>query len=392
VTPNVNNALANSPSALTDPNPTGNVPKIEEEKQGIAALRRHMAPSRTKQPTIIDIAAVAGVSKSTVARALSNSPAIGEKSRKRVLDAVRALGYERNHLAHSLRAGRTGMIGLVIPDIANPFWAEVARGAQDEAARNGASLLVFSSDWDSARESSHLRALRQARVDGAIVNPVADNIDSLGRFGLPVVLIGSSAERFPELSSVGSDIAQGVALGLDHLASLGHRRPALLVGSPNRLARVRFLRVVHDHCLAHDIDPSTLLVEEGDYTVESGRLAMLRLLERDREAARCVFAANDLMALGALLAVRERGLKCPEDVSILGFDGIPAGAFSDPGLTTIEKPARRIGAEGMKLLAEAIDGELDHRRVLLDCTLKLRGTLAASGGPGAPRLWAVGRG
>ncbi|WP_404406562.1 LacI family DNA-binding transcriptional regulator [Pelagibacterium halotolerans] len=350
-----------------------------------------MSKSRNRQPTIIDIAEAAGVSKSTVARALSGSPHIGEKTRERVMGAVRALGYERNHLAHSLRSGRTGMLGLVIPDIANPFWAEVARGAQDEAARSGASLLVFSSDWDPAREASHLRALRQARVDGAIVNPVADNVDGLGRFGLPVVLIGSSAERFPELSSVGSDIAQGVALGLDHLAALGHHRPALLVGSP-RLARVRFLRVVHDHCIAHDVDPSTLLMEEGEYTVESGRAAMLRLLERGKDAVRCVFAANDLMALGALLAVREAGLKCPDDISILGFDGIPAGAFSDPGLTTVAKPARGIGAEGMKLLVEAIEGDVEHRRVLLPCTLEVRGSLADRVGTGPARLASVGRG
>ncbi|WP_332718166.1 LacI family DNA-binding transcriptional regulator [Pelagibacterium mangrovi] len=350
-----------------------------------------MGPSRKRQPTIIDIAEVAGVSKSTVARALSDSPNIGESTRKRVLDAVRALGYERNHLARSLRAGRTGMIGLVIPDIANPFWAEVARGAQDEAARSGASLLVFSSDWDAAREASHLRALRQARVDGAIVNPVADNVDGLGRSGLPVVLIGSSAERFPELSSVGSDIAQGVVLGLDHLASLGHYRPSLLVGTRNRLARVRFMRVVHDYCIAHDIDPATLSIEEGGYTVESGHAAMRRLLERDRDAARCVFAANDLMALGALLATREAGLRCPEDVSILGFDGIPAGAFSDPGLTTIEKPARAIGLEGMKLLTETIEGKLEHRRVLLECGLLVRGSLAQNLGDAAPQVLAAGR-
>ena len=350
-----------------------------------------MAPARIKQPTIIDIAHAAGVSKSTVARVLSDSPHIGAKSRDRVIEAARRLGYERNHLAHSLRSGRTGMLGLVIPDIANPFWAEVARGAQDAAAANGASLLIFSSDWDAGREASHMRALRQARVDGAIVNPVADTVDGLGRFGLPVVLIGSSAERFPELSSVGSDIAQGVALGLNHLASLGHRRPALLVGTPNRLARVRFMRVVHDYCLAHDIDPATLPVEEGGYTVESGRTAMLRLLERDPKAARCVFAANDLMALGALLAVREAGLRCPDDVSILGFDGIPATAFSDPGLTTIEKPARAIGTEGMKLLTETIEDKLEHRRVLLDCALTIRGSLARAEDATPARLMAGGR-
>jgi LacI family transcriptional regulator len=345
-----------------------------------------MSKRGQKQPTIIDIAHAAGVSKSTVARVLSGSPHVGAAARERVLNTVRILGYERNHLAHSLRSGRTGMIGLVIPDIANPFWAEVARGAQDAAAAIGASLLIFSSDWDAGREASHLSALRQARVDGAIVNPVADNIDGLGRFGLPVVLIGSSAERFPELSSVGSDIAQGVRLGLDHMAGLGHSRPALLVGSANRLARARFMRVVHDHCVARDIDPATLLVAEGGYTVESGRAAMLHLLVNNPSGARCVFAANDLMALGALLAVREAGLRCPDDVSILGFDGIPAAAFSDPGLTTVAKPARAIGHEGMKLLSETIEGTLEHRRVLLECALTVRGSLSRNEQPAPARL------
>ncbi|MGZ9810243.1 LacI family DNA-binding transcriptional regulator [Pseudoroseicyclus sp. H15] len=349
-----------------------------------------MTSGRTKQPTIIDIARAAGVSKSTVARALSGSPDIGTKSRERVTEAARRLGYERNHLAQSLRSGRTGMLGLVIPDIANPFWAEVARGAQDAASANGASLLIFSSDWDAGREASHLRALRQARVDGAIVNPVADTVDDFGRAGLPVVLIGSSAERFPELSSVGSDIAQGVALGLSHLVSLGHHRPALLAGKPHRLARVRFMRVVHDYCVAHDIDPATLPVEDGGYTVESGHAAMLRLLQRET-APSCVFAANDLMALGALLAVREAGLRCPDDISILGFDGIPATAFSDPGLTTIAKPARAIGTEGMKLLTETIDNKLDHRRVLLDCTLTIRGSLRQADSAAPSRAVAGGR-
>lgn len=284
------------------------------------------------------------------------------------------------------------MIGLVIPDIANPFWAEVARGAQDEAAKFNVSLLVFNSDWDPAKEASHMRALRRARVDGAIVNPVADNIDGLGRFGIPVVLIGSSAERFPELSGVGSDIAQGVGLGLNHLTRLGHHRPALLVGPKNRLARVRFLRAVHDWCVRHGEDPTDLHIQEGEYTVESGREATVRLIEGSRALPRCIFAANDLMALGALLAVREMGYKCPDDISILGFDGIPAGAFSDPGLTTVAKPARGIGVEGTRLLIESVDGKAEHRRVLLPCSLQVRNSLIEQAKTSPREALAVGRG
>ncbi|HEX4298017.1 MAG TPA: LacI family DNA-binding transcriptional regulator, partial [Devosia sp.] len=222
----------------------------------------------SRRRTIVDVAERAGVSKSTAARALSGGVEISDATRDKVLTAARALGYERNHLAVGMRSGRSGLLGLVIPDIANPFWAEVARGAQDRAVEAGASLLVFSSDWDHAREARHLTALRQARVDGAIINPVADSFDDLDRFGLPFVLIGSSAERFPETSSVGSDIAQAVRLGLDHLVARGHPRPALIVGPRWRIARARFLRAVFDHCVARDVDPATLPMEEGEYTVE----------------------------------------------------------------------------------------------------------------------------
>lgn len=331
---------------------------------------------RERRPTIIDVARIAGVSKSTVARALSNGAEINPETRDAVLAAARAAGYERNHLAVGMRSGRSGMIGLVIPDIANPFWAEVARGAQDRAAEHGVSLLVFSSDWDHDREARHLSALRQARVDGAIINPVADSFDDLDRFGLPFVLIGSSAERFPETSSVGSDIGQAVRLGLDHLVSRGHPAPYLIVGPKSRIARARFLRAVFDHCVARDVDTATLVIEDGEYTVEGGRAAMRRLLARHRGGHVSVFAANDLMALGAMLAGRDAGLNCPADVSILGFDGIPAGAFSWPGLSTIEKPARNMGRRALESLFDEIAGRADHSRIYLPCRLVERGSLA----------------
>lgn len=331
---------------------------------------------RDRRPTIIDVARLAGVSKSTVARALNGAAEINPATREAVIAAARAAGYERNHLAVGMRSGRSGMIGLVIPDIANPFWAEVARGAQDRAAEHGVSLLVFSSDWEHEREARHLQALLRARVDGAIINPVADSFDDLDRFGLPFVLIGSSAERFPETSSVGSDIAQGVRLGLDHLISKGHGLPRLILGPRSRIARARFLRAVYDHLIARDHDPGMLQLEEGDYTVEGGRQAMRRLIAGHDKGHLTVFAANDLMALGAILATRDAGLSCPDDVSILGFDGVPAGAFSWPGLTTVEKPARAMGRRAVDGLMDETAGRADHSRIHLPCRLVERGSLA----------------
>lgn len=335
-----------------------------------------MGQSRTRRPTIIDVAERAGVSKSTAARALAGSSNITDETRERVVAAATSVGYERNHLAVGMRSGRSGMLGLVIPDIANPFWADVARGAQDRAARAGASLLVFSSDWDPKAEATHLKTLRRARVDGAIVNPVSDNFDDLDRFGLPCVFIGSSAERFPDISSVGSDIAQAVRLGLDHLVAKGHRAPALILGPKSRLARARFLRAVHEHCIERDVDPAILAIEDGEYTVEGGRQAMRRLLDRPRVGHLAVFAANDLMALGAMMAVRDAGLDCPGDVSILGFDGIPSGEFAWPGLTTVAKPGRDIGEKAVESLFEEIQHKPEHRRIYMPCRLMERGSLA----------------
>jgi LacI family transcriptional regulator len=344
-----------------------------------------------KRPTIIDVARLAGVSKSTAARALTDSAEVNEITRDKVRKAAYAAGYERNHLAVGMRSGRSGLFGLVIPDIANPFWAEVARGAQDLVAENGASLLVFSSNWDRDREASHLRALRQAQVEGAIVNPVSDSVDDFGRFGVPLVLIGSSAERFPDTPSIGSDIRQAVRLGLDHLNERGHSAPALIVGPRSRLARARFLRSVHEHCLERDTDPAILPVEDSDYTFEGGQAAMMRLLERQPLGHLTVFCANDLMALGALLAAREAGRECPRDVSILGFDGVPGGAFSWPGLTTIEKPARELGRRSAQALFDQIAGHHVTGRTYLPCRLIERGSLADLSAKTPLRIAAAGR-
>jgi LacI family transcriptional regulator len=329
----------------------------------------------SRRPTIIDVARLAGVSKSTAGRVLAGASNVTEEARRLVFSAAKSIGYERNDLAVGMRSGRTGLLGLVIPDIANPFWAEVARGAQDRAFESDMSLLVFSSDWQAKREEKHIRALRQVRADGAVINPIADS-DGVGRFGLPFVLIGSSAERIADVSSVGSDILQAVTLGMDYMVSKGHPAPSLIVGPKSRIARARFLRAVNEHCLARDFDPALLEIDDGEYTVEGGFEAMKRLLGRNRIGHRAIFAANDLMALGALMAVREAGLRCPDDVSILGFDGIPGGAFSNPGLTTIEKPARAIGRRAVECLFEEIDHHRETGRIYLPCALVERGSVA----------------
>lgn len=330
----------------------------------------------TASLTIIDIARMSGVSKSTVSRVLSGAGNVSDQAREKVMTAVQESGFRRNDLARSLRSGRTGMIGLMIPDIANPFWADVARGAQDAAAEEDHSLLIFNSDWDAERERRHLLALTQSRVDGAIVNPVRNGLEEIARFQIPLVLIGSSAERFPHLPSVGSDISQGVSIGLARLAASGLGMPALLVGDAERTARVRFVGAVRAAGETAGWPVDDLLLEDGQYTVEGGRAATARLLERGR--FRVIFAANDLMALGALQALRAAGLRCPEDVAILGFDGIPAGEVSAPALTTVVKPAREIGRQAVELLSRRIGGDEAVQHLSLPCAMVERESLPAT--------------
>lgn len=305
----------------------------------------------------------------------------GENASPKVVKLVEAaakeIGYQKNNLAVSMRSGRSGLIGIVVPDISNPFWAEVARGAQDAAVSAKSSLLIFSSDWSSERERSHLQALINTRVDGFVLNKVTDELSSqeLEPLGAPSLLLGTTADLYPDKSSVGSDITQGVSVALDYLSNSGHALPKLILGSERRLARAKFVTAVNEYFVQRDIDPASIESEDGGYTVEGGKAAMSRLLDRHKGGHLTVFTANDLMALGAILEARASGLDCPKDVSVMGFDGIPAGEFCDPPLTTVAKPAREIGLQAIHTLRALIDGEPQVFKQRLECKLVERGSV-----------------
>lgn len=317
---------------------------------------KHDSTHSGRRPTIIDVAKRAGVSKSTVARVMGGGKDVSEWAAEAVRIAAEELGYQRNNLAVSMRSGRSGLIGIVVPDISNPFWAEVVRGAQDAAIAARSSLLIFSSDWSAERESIHLQALVQARVDGCVINPITDDAAALDlqALGCPVVLVGTTADLYPGRPSVGSDIDHGVSTALEYLSGKGHGLPKLITGPRRRLARAKFITAVNRYFIGRDIDPTEIEIVDGGYTVEGGKTAMAQLLQNFRKGEHLtVFAANDLMALGAILKIREVGLHCPGDVSVMGFDGIPSGEFCAPALSTIAKPARRIGEEALAMLGEA---------------------------------------
>ncbi|MCC0022859.1 MAG: LacI family DNA-binding transcriptional regulator [Hyphomicrobiaceae bacterium] len=334
---------------------------------------------RAKRPTIIDVAKEAGVSKSTAARALNGAENVTDAARQTVLKAAETVGYERNHLAVGMRSGRSGLIGLVIPDISHPFWADVARGAQDRVEAYGRSLVIFSSDWSIDREVAHLRSVRQARVEGIMLNRVADRTFDDRLTDIPLVMIGSSAAMFPDLPNVGSNIDQGVRLACDYLWRRGHKSPSLIVGPHARLAHGRFMAAIERFYAERGVDSSQFDVEEATYTDEAGYHASKRILSRNPRRPLAIFAVSDLLALGAMMAIRDTGLSCPEEVSVLGFDGIAAGRFSVPPLTAIQKPSRLIGERAVDMLIEEIEDRPGDRSLSLDCVLQERGSVADLG-------------
>jgi LacI family transcriptional regulator len=326
-------------------------------------------------PNILEIAKLAGVSKSTAARALSGHPNVSAKSRKLVEAAAASAGYQRNHVAAALRTGRIGVFGLVVRDIANPFWAELARGAQDEAEANGRSVIVLNSDWDAAREERHVASLLSTQVEGILISPVTRCLE-LVRSETPMVALGSAGEGSPNTSYVRTDVDQGVRLGLGHLLARGHRRIGFIVGRSDRRAYRHLMSAIKATTAAYSVDASGFMFEEGDYFPASGEAAASRMLDCAGPTITAVFAANDLMALGAMRAARARQLDVPADLSIVGMDGIEAGTFTHPVLTTVVKPATAMGREAVRALLREIREGGARTRSTLPCTLRTGGTVS----------------
>lgn len=332
-------------------------------------------PSR---PTIIDVAQLAGVSKSTVSRVLQGQDTpVSEETRARVQQAIAALGYEHNAVASSLRTDRTCMMMLAIPDITNPFWPEVARGLQDTVERAGYSVVFANSDWDPEREVSFLRMARRNRFDAIAINPTRVTNDELLASGIPAVILGLR-DDFPDFDMVGSDSQQGTLAALEHLYALGHRRIGVIHGLYQSQVASRARRNGYEEFLRRTQLPSDpALIAEVPFDLAGGYQGCQALLNlADRPTA--IFAANDILAIGAMQAARAAGLAIPEDLSIIGMDDIYSAATTTPPLTTLAKDKYAIGQQAGRFLLERIQGSAPRqaRRCAIPCRLVLRGSTA----------------
>jgi len=299
------------------------------------------------QPTMSDVARLAGVDSSTVSRALNARTAamLRPETVARVKAASAELGYRPNVLARGLRTQRTHTIGLLLPDVTNPFFPPIIRGIEDVFAPAGYVLLIANTDNVVEREDQGLDSLVARQVDGMMLATshldVATDAARLG--GIPVMLV-NRRDRSSVVPSVVPDDAIGVRLVVEHLHALGHREIALVSGplntSTGRDRRDTFVEVAGALGL-----PTDMVVHADLYDLPSGRRATERILDAHGERPTAIFASNDLLAVGALTALRARGLRVPEDLSLVGYNDMPLVDLLDPALTTVHVDQYEMGRQ-----------------------------------------------
>jgi len=321
----------------------------------------------TKAPTRSDVAKAAGVSPALVSFVLNGYPNVKPETRERVLAAIQQVGYEPNLVARSLRSNRTHLLAFLADDITNPFFPELATGMEAAARSAGHGLILCQADREKPAPAVHLVASR--RPDGVIIGALPlDLIQYLHGKGLAVV----SSYWQPEAACipwVDTDWAAGIRMAMDHLYALGHRRFAMIRGGREEFRSQSY----RDHCATLGIQGAQRVVP-GAWTLEGGYRAMLTLLEGGRDFT-TVVAGNDLMALGALQACRERSIRIPEELSLVGYDDVAMASVAWPPLTTIHFPRLEAGKIAVDLLLEAIAGQ-PPRGVLLPPRLVVRGSTA----------------
>ena len=339
-------------------------------------------PGRKHRPTQADVAKLAGVSRPVVSYVLSGDPSVpvAPETRRRVLAAIEELGYVPDHTARSLRRGTTSTVAAIIPDITNPFYPAFVRGIQDVVARHGFDLIAFNTDGDLEQERKGLRAALAGRVDGVVITPLRvpnSELAAVVRQGVAVVTLAQGGEPDPAagIDNVFIDNVAMARAAIDHLVARGHTRIGMITGAVSTPARSGRAQAFREAQRDGRIDPDPALMGAGDYTVEGGRAITVDLLALEPRPT-AIFAANDLMAMGAMGAIREAGLRIPQDVALIGLDDIPTAALVHPPLTTIAQHPEQLGRRAAELLFERLAGTApaEGRQVRMPYDLVVRGS------------------
>ena len=320
--------------------------------------KRKVDPNPGKAASIYDVARESGVSAFTVSAVINNKSHVSKKLRERVEAAIQKLNYRPNLLARSLAKQKTHTIGMIVPDIVNPFFPMVVRGAEDAAQKNGYNLLLCNSDDNLEKEERALEVLLSKRVDGILLTKaVKDFRPSLHQMikevNVPIVLVMRTSPKVSQ-DAVITDDYQGAYEAVCHLARSGRRRIGLM-GGPMKVSngKARW-QGFKDALAASGLTCDPELVIEGDYRIESGYRGGHLLLSHRPDG---IYVANYLMTVGLLKAAEEMGLRCPEDFGLVSFDDYPWLGIFRPRLTTVELPKYQLGYQAAELLLERIAGK-----------------------------------
>jgi LacI family transcriptional regulator len=323
-------------------------------------------------PTIVDVARHAGVSIGTVSNVVRGTAHVSPELRERVMDAIRTLEYHPNAIASSLRVKQTRMLGMVLPDITNPFFPALMRGAEDKAFERGYLLVTANTDEQLERERSVVSALRSRRVDGILIAAAAGDdhahIRSAMRSGIAVVCLDRSVAI--RTDAVLLDNVRGALTCVRHMLRSGFSRIAIVTGPLTvDTGRERLQGYEEAHREAGR-SVSRALIFEGDFREESGHRIARQILRR-KVRPDAIFVCNGLMALGVLGAFEETGTRCPEDIALATFDDLAAGHYFQPRLTAVVQPGCEIGSRATALLIDRVEGKKSGDPVIVRIPPKL---------------------
>lgn len=329
--------------------------------------------------TIKDIAERAGVSMMTVSRVINNSGYVADKTRKTIQAVINELHYKPNLFARGLINKKSSFIYVIVPDIANPFYADLTKGVETIARQNGYNIILSSAHWDEEMECEQIEAAMSSMAEGIILvlPKLSARKISLYAKRIPLVLVDKYC-RSKSFDTIYTDQGKGVRLGVEHLIQLGHKRIAFITGAKEVYnSRIR-QKGYEQTMLKHDLPVHESLIFDGDFSFESGEQAFITMLDLPKEKRpTAIFSASDLMALGFIRGAVNNHLRIPEDISIVGFDDIFLASVTNPPLTTVRHPYIKMGREAMNHLLSSLKDPLEKfENPVLENTLMIRGTTA----------------
>ncbi|MCG8500760.1 MAG: LacI family DNA-binding transcriptional regulator [Firmicutes bacterium] len=328
--------------------------------------------------TIQDVAKRAGVSVATVSRVLNHSLSVREDTRKKVQVAIKDLNYQPNLLGRNLRRSETKMILVLLPTISNTFYVKIVKGIEEVGLRNGYNIMLCDTDSDKQREEVYLDLLKNKLIDGAIFMATElskEELSEIGRY-FPMIQCCEYKEG-AEVSYISIDNFAAAYKAVQHLIELGHQRIGMISGTNHCISTFQreagYKKALEDAGIAFD----DALILKGEYGFKSGFRAAKQFLHRDKRPT-AIFAMSDMMAIGAMKAIKERGLQIPDDMAVVGFDNIRFSTMVEPQLTTISQPQYDIGCIAMDLLLKQMKGELkepqhifvEHELIIRKSTFK----------------------